>query len=323
MFTDVVAFGDSFSDNGNALAMFGIPKPPYFQGRFSNGPVWVEHLADRLGAKLHDLAVEGGVISDADIPKDALPASDLAMQLKNYTQKVLDPATTLYTVFCGGNDFIDNMPVALKTGVLPNVTMISGDMVAFLSDLVKANATNILLMNLPPIEASPLVIQSIGPFAPIVAKLPVQYNQQVAAGVQAIAAANAGLKLQTFDFYALVKNLIADTALFPIVNRSCLVNTTACSDPDSYLFWDHLHPTAKAHSLLANATYDFLMTGVEPTVSSTVPATTAAVVVTAAVATTSKAVTTTTAKSSASRAGLWSGRVVGVAVVSVLLQLLL
>jgi phospholipase/lecithinase/hemolysin len=38
-FEHLVVFGDSLSDTDNA-------------GRFSNGPVWVEHLADRLGLKL-------------------------------------------------------------------------------------------------------------------------------------------------------------------------------------------------------------------------------------------------------------------------------
>src|SRR3954468_5021943 len=38
-FEHLVVFGDSLSDTGNA-------------GRFSNGPVWVEYLADRLGLTL-------------------------------------------------------------------------------------------------------------------------------------------------------------------------------------------------------------------------------------------------------------------------------
>ena len=48
------------------------------------------------------------------------------------------------------------------------------------------------------------------------------------------------------------------------VTTSCLVtappststNSTApksiCNDPDSYLFWDNAHPTAKGHELLAS-----------------------------------------------------------------------
>src|SRR5262245_13726292 len=46
-FSKVFVFGDSLSDTGNAFLATGktIPQsPPYYQGRFSNGPVWVEML---------------------------------------------------------------------------------------------------------------------------------------------------------------------------------------------------------------------------------------------------------------------------------------
>ena len=43
----LVVFGDSLSDNGNLyLASGGTqpPSPPYYQGRFSSGPVFTELL---------------------------------------------------------------------------------------------------------------------------------------------------------------------------------------------------------------------------------------------------------------------------------------
>ena len=49
-FSEIVVFGDSLSDTGNLnLASGGVfAGPPYFSGRFSNGPVWVEVLAHRV-----------------------------------------------------------------------------------------------------------------------------------------------------------------------------------------------------------------------------------------------------------------------------------
>ena len=41
-FTKVVSFGDSLSDQGNYHAATGIPPFPYWQGRVSDGPVWVD-----------------------------------------------------------------------------------------------------------------------------------------------------------------------------------------------------------------------------------------------------------------------------------------
>src|SRR5262249_22192134 len=50
-YSQLIIFGDSLSDTGNAFLGTGQtipPSPPYFQGHFSNGPVWVERLAEAL-----------------------------------------------------------------------------------------------------------------------------------------------------------------------------------------------------------------------------------------------------------------------------------
>src|SRR5439155_21476778 len=50
-FTKLVVFGDSLSDTGNVYAVTAgavPPSPPYYAGRFSNGPVWAEYLAAAL-----------------------------------------------------------------------------------------------------------------------------------------------------------------------------------------------------------------------------------------------------------------------------------
>ena len=46
-YSRLVVFGDSLSDNGNLFIASGRtqpPSPPYFQGRFSTGPVFTELL---------------------------------------------------------------------------------------------------------------------------------------------------------------------------------------------------------------------------------------------------------------------------------------
>ncbi|KAJ3323629.1 hypothetical protein HDU76_013602 [Blyttiomyces sp. JEL0837] len=84
-FTNVVSFGDSFSDNGNVFKITGAPSAPYYQGRFSNGPVFCEQLATMLGATLTDYAYGGAVSSLNDVPsvlQDAAKAvPDLEGQL--------------------------------------------------------------------------------------------------------------------------------------------------------------------------------------------------------------------------------------------------
>src|SRR4028118_1275503 len=50
-FDEIYVFGDSLSDVGNVFQATrgeSPSSPPYFKGRYSNGPVWVEYLASRL-----------------------------------------------------------------------------------------------------------------------------------------------------------------------------------------------------------------------------------------------------------------------------------
>lgn len=64
-FSKIYVFGDSLSDPGNIYnatsfvqwfdGLFGLeipvlpPSPPYFEGRYSNGPIWIDYLAEDLG----------------------------------------------------------------------------------------------------------------------------------------------------------------------------------------------------------------------------------------------------------------------------------
>lgn len=43
-FNRLVVFGDSLSDNGNSLFLFEVPQTPYYNGRYSNGPNWVDYF---------------------------------------------------------------------------------------------------------------------------------------------------------------------------------------------------------------------------------------------------------------------------------------
>ena len=48
-YSSLYVLGDSLSDTGNVYRATdgdSPPSPPYFEGRFSNGPVWADHVAD-------------------------------------------------------------------------------------------------------------------------------------------------------------------------------------------------------------------------------------------------------------------------------------
>jgi len=114
----LVVFGDSFSDTGLAWRTLAqttgqnLPySPPYFEGRFSNGPVAVEHMADRLGVSLDSRAWGGAMTGEGNIlgPLAGLGQSGMASQVRNYVAeqagRTLSP-DTLHVVWAGANDLI-------------------------------------------------------------------------------------------------------------------------------------------------------------------------------------------------------------------------
>ena len=62
-------------------------------------------------------------------------------------------------------------------------------------------------------------------------------------------------EITLFDNDAAFQRLLADPAAFGITNTTepCvnLAANTVCANPDEYLFWDGVHPTARAYEIVA------------------------------------------------------------------------
>ena len=66
--TRIVAFGDSYVDDGNAFQLAGIPFPaPYSTGRFSGGSNYVDTLSQLLGAPVDNFAIGGAKTDNTNV----------------------------------------------------------------------------------------------------------------------------------------------------------------------------------------------------------------------------------------------------------------
>jgi outer membrane lipase/esterase len=91
-FEQIVVFGDSLSDSGNA-------------GRFSNGPVWVEYLAERLGLVLQPSRAGGSNYAVGGARLDPQSGSNsLRAQADAYLRCSRASSGALYIVYGGAND---------------------------------------------------------------------------------------------------------------------------------------------------------------------------------------------------------------------------
>jgi phospholipase/lecithinase/hemolysin len=114
-FTSYFATGDSLSDNGKLVDAFEAPS---VGNRFSNGKVWVEHIADHF-AFSRNFAVGGataGAFNTTPYPDPLLPIGTFAGQARAVT--ALEPAAgsnPLVSVLFGANDIFQGLSAGTIT----------------------------------------------------------------------------------------------------------------------------------------------------------------------------------------------------------------
>ena len=106
-------FGGPLEDIGNYASVFGNLPPPFFQNRFSDGPLAVELLAGQLGFELkpslHRVGpVKGNDFASADALANGPDPKDLQGQINAYfsvSHNRADP-NAFYYMIIGGNEVI-------------------------------------------------------------------------------------------------------------------------------------------------------------------------------------------------------------------------
>ena len=154
-FSNLVVFGDSLSDVGNLaqVPFINVPGPTYWNGRFSNGPVYADSLATGLGLPAikcstnggYDYAYGGARTTGSGFPYN-LVVKDIDDQVDEFLSKHDANSSTLYVLFAGANDLIDG-----ETNMLAPVLSMANSMDRLIAD----GARKFLVFNLPPLGETP------------------------------------------------------------------------------------------------------------------------------------------------------------------------
>lgn len=267
LFSNVYVFGDSLLDTGNVYTATlsttpTPPSPPYFNGRWSNGPLAVDIFAAAYGVKplLPSLLggtnfAWGGARATSTAASNVPDVPDQVGQFIGLLGGSPADPNAVYVLDGGGNDIIPALESATPGLVIQAALQGIQDSIAA---LLNAGARNILVYNVPDVGATP-VLQGFGAAAQVGATfLTMQFNQGLAAIEMGFDAMGSGVNVNIVDLFALNTAALANPGAYGFTNVTdpCLQNNgTVCSNPNEYFYWDGFHPTAATGRLLAGAMF--------------------------------------------------------------------
>lgn len=276
-YTGIVAFGDSYTDSGNEFRLSNQTwpaDPAYYQGRFSNGPTWVEDVAANLSVPLQNFAFAGATTSNALVQgysgnEGSLPVPSIDEQLSRYLNsqpKSLD--SVLFAILGGANDILLD----------PNITAVQsvGVIAGVVTTLRNQGARHFLFLNYPDLSTVPY-----NSYIPLPTQLQLgTYSSELNTGLEALASgitasgASPTAPTSTPSVSVTYVNLIPTFDAFGYYEGgwknagfdqfglygSCLVGAyvevpqrTLCSNPDQHVWWDEFHPTRVSHRIISES----------------------------------------------------------------------
>jgi phospholipase/lecithinase/hemolysin len=280
-YSAIYSFGDSLTDTGNvSFATLGaVPvSPPYADHSFTNGPVWVQDLAQSLGLPSLQPSLQGGTdfayggALTGQTPGHTLNPTDLPSQYAQFLAQVPSPQpNALYTVWIGSNDVLD---IANNTTLTPqqqqtDVSDAVNNEMSVIGGLTAHGAQNLLVLNVPDLGQTPYETARGPAVAQSASSLSSLYNNELSSALQQLEASGA-LRVDLLNVSSLLDQVIANPSAYGFTNVTQPQWTGNLTDPNSgtlaaggnYLFFDSLHPTAQAHATLASTAVQELTTPV-------------------------------------------------------------
>jgi outer membrane lipase/esterase len=178
-------------------------------------------------------------------------------------------STDLFTVLAGANDLIDALaapttplnPASLDAAGASAAQAVASNVQA----LIGLGAKNIVVGGLPNLGATPRALAQGGPGGPGATfglRASTAFNNELRARLQTLAAGAPDVNLVYLDLQGVLDRLVADYAALGYANATSYVLAPAAQggggNPNNYVFFDDIHPTAKTHALLASVVLEQL-----------------------------------------------------------------
>ncbi len=265
-YTALVAFGDSYTDTGNAPSS----PPNYWNGRFSNGPLWIEDLSPMLGFAYdagNNYAVSGSESDELGLQISQFPGTD-------------DRENVLFAIWSGSNDFGNHLDLGYDDSAWN--TRINGTVSSLMtaSDLLyQKGARQIVLFNQIDLTRVPYILNSYSSsFRGYVLGKIQLFNSRLASAIPGLLGSHPGLQVYLVDAYSNLNDVLDNyaslgftTADVGAINDPSLTDDSFSGPGADYVFWDSEHPTAKTHGLIAGWVAALLPPPPPPTIAISAP----------------------------------------------------
>jgi hypothetical protein len=265
-FSSMYVFGDSLSAVSGGGTQY--PPPPgtsvdnYWEGRFSNGRVWVEYLADFQGISLNtnnDLSCFGN--GSPSIYRTLLfgnyyPPPDLATSLCIYWPACSD--CFVCALYLGTNSWSSYLP-AMITNVTASVGLLysQGMRTVLIPSSVDVSLVPFFTYTLDEFGIGAVAPNGIPSLAAIRTGV-IQYNAVLATAIGQLRAQYPDLTIYTPDFFTQFDFFLSHAGIYGMTTTSidaledqALTDKSFTGSGADYVFWDYLHPTTKVHWYMA------------------------------------------------------------------------
>jgi phospholipase/lecithinase/hemolysin len=268
--TNMVVFGDSLSDNGNAyIGSSGqFPGANYATGEYTDGTnttpstttplgLWSDQLAGKLGLTDPGPALSGlpgatdFAVASADTGTGLVSVQNQVLEYLTSTGTDTASAKSLYTFWAGANDIADGLsPKTAADNIASDILLLAG-----------AGAKNFLWLDLPPLGETPkaFALDTVDPGATAyLNEQSAEFDAEWQTDLYNLQ--SLGINVVGEDVNSIFTQIAAQTAAgcTPAAsNPYCFSNITspaqgvAGANPNDYLYWDDQHPTTEGDSLVA------------------------------------------------------------------------
>jgi phospholipase/lecithinase/hemolysin/uncharacterized protein YhjY with autotransporter beta-barrel domain len=274
-------FGDSYFDTGagNAVAkaenlpLLAAPTPPWYLGRHSNGPIWIDYTSAALCIPFQNFAVSGAETGSDNFEEAGL--GGIFQQIDRYTalESKIRP-NTVVIMDGGGNDYFSllNNPSDLNpAGVAAATQQAILNLLQDFTEIQALGAKKIVMWNLGDMGRLPIFTDpalGLTALSPLYAAATDAFNGALLPLIQTLNRySHDEQQIYLFDAYTVFDEITAQLIAEGVNPVEHTITTepggiyfVTGPQPDQTEFYDQVHPTARAWELFSHSTSAFLDT---------------------------------------------------------------